>query len=171
MNEAEAVDDLPVAVRSNEAPKILAVDDQPDSLRLLQHRLESGGMQCIPLTDGDAALNFLQHELVDVIILDVMMPRLDGYEVCRRLKADKRTRDIPVIFLTAKPRLEDRVEGLNLGGHDYLTKPVQQQELLARTRAALRIKFLQDQLKDQLRLQEELHQLQHGMVSEHWQKT
>lgn len=152
-------------------PRILAVDDQPDSLRVLQLRLESGGMQCTGMTDGSAALQFLKDNPVDVIILDVMMPGVDGFEVCRRIKANESTRDIPVLFLTAKMDQADKVRGLEVGGHDYLSKPVEQQELMARTRAALRVKQLQDQLKDQIRLQQQIGYLHQGMIGQHWQNT
>ena len=155
----------------NACPRVLAVDDQPDALRLLQLRITAVGMECFAFSDGPTALAFLEEELVDVVILDVMMPRMDGYEVCRRIKADARTRDIPVIFLTAKTGSEDKIQGLEMGGHDYLGKPVQQQELMARTKAALRVKQLQDQLKHQIKLQEQVHQLHRGMISDHWQKT
>jgi DNA-binding response OmpR family regulator len=151
-------------------PRVLAVDDQPDALRLIQLRLESGGMECFAHPDGPSALAFLKENPVDVIILDVMMPRMDGYEVCRKIKSNERTRDIPVIFLTAKMEVADRVQGLDVGAHDYLTKPIQQSELLARTRAAFRVKQLQDQLREQIQLQAHFHQLHRGMLSEHWQK-
>ncbi len=108
-------------------------------------------MTCFGFSDGQEALDWLRENPVDVAILDVMMPKMDGYELCRRIKADPATSDIPVIFLTAKLESSEKVRGLELGGHDYLTKPVHQQELLARTRAALRVKHLQDQLKGKLR--------------------
>src|SRR2546427_7413189 len=125
------------AAQAQARARVLAVDDQADSLRLLQARLKAGGMECVACADGPAALRFLAEQLVDVIILDVMMPQMDGYEVCRRIKADPRTKDIPVIFLTAKMDSADKVQGLDIGGHDFLSKPIQQQELVARTRAAL----------------------------------
>lgn len=153
------------------APRVLAVDDQPDSLQLLRRRLQAGGIECVTCSDGAAVPGLLERETVDVIILDVVMPGVDGYEVCRRLKANERTADIPVLFLTSNSDPEDRIQGLEIGGHDYLTKPVQQQELLARTRAAVRVKRLQDQLKRQIQLQEQIHCLHRGMLSEHWQKT
>ena len=109
-------------------PKILAVDDQLDSLRLLQLRLQSVGMECLTCSSGPAALSFLEKHLVDVIILDVMMPGMDGFEVCRRLKANEQTRDIPVLFLTARLDPADRIRGLEAGGHDYLSNPTDQQE-------------------------------------------
>jgi signal transduction histidine kinase len=100
-----------------------------------------------------------------------MMPDLDGYEVCRRLKADEKTQHIPVLFLTARNDLENKVRCLDAGGHDYLTKPVEQAELIARTRSALRVKQLQDQLKGQIQLQQTINSLHQGMLGEHWQKT
>jgi signal transduction histidine kinase len=127
-------------------------------------------MECQALPDGPSALAYLKEHPVDVVILDVMMPRMDGYEVCRKIKANERTRDIPVIFLTAKLDVADRVQGLEIGAHDYLSKPVQQSELLARTRSAYRVKQLQDQLKEQLVLQSRFHELHRGMLSGHWQK-
>jgi signal transduction histidine kinase len=152
-------------------PRVLAVDDQRDALRLLQIRLQNAGMECFTCTDGLSALQFLEKEHVDLVILDVMMPSLDGYEVCRRIKAQERTRDIVVLFLTARNEMEDRIRGLDCGGHDYLMKPVEQAELLARTRSALRVKYLQDQLKEQIKLQRTINELHQELLGEHWQKT
>ena len=151
--------------------RVLAVDDQRDALRLLQIRLQNAGFECFTATDGLAAMQFLEKELVDIVILDVMMPNLDGYEVCRRIKANERTKDIIVLFLTARYEMQDKIRGLEVGGHDYLTKPVEQAELLARTRSALRVKHLQDQLKEQLKLQQTINHLHQEMLGEHWQKT
>ena len=152
-------------------PRVLAVDDQRDALRLLQIRLQNAGMECFTCSDGVSALQFLEKELVDLVILDVMMPNLDGYEVCRRIKAQERTKDIVVLFLTARYEMQDKVRGLEVGGHDYLTKPIDQPELIARTRSALRVKQLQDQLKEQINLQKRVNQLHQEMLGEHWQKT
>jgi signal transduction histidine kinase len=152
-------------------PRVLAVDDQRDALRLLQIRLQNAGFECSTCSDGLAALQFLEKEMVDIVILDIMMPHLDGYEVCRRLKAQERTKDIIVLFLTARYETQDKIRGLEVGGHDYLTKPVEQAELLARTRSALRVKHLQDQLREQLKLQKTINQLHQEMLGEHWQKT
>lgn len=152
-------------------PRVLAVDDQPDSLRLLQMRLQAAGMECFVCRDGPTALRFLAEHEVDVVILDVMMPQMDGFEVCRRIKANERTRNIPVLFLTARLEKADKIRGLEVGGHDYLSKPIEQQELMARTKAAVRVKQLQDQLKEQISLQQRINQLHQEMLSEHWQKT
>ncbi|MGV3775067.1 MAG: response regulator [Verrucomicrobiales bacterium] len=151
--------------------KVLAVDDQRDALRLLQLRLQSAGLDCFPCSSGLAALQAVAKDSFDLIILDVMMPELDGYEICRRIKAEEKTKHIPVLFLTARNDLENKVRCLEAGGHDYLTKPVEQAELIARTRSALRVKQLQDQLKGQLELQQKINSLHQGMLGEHWQKT
>ncbi len=161
----------PAGVPPEHKPRVLAVDDQRDALRLLQIRLQNAGLDCFTCTDGPSALQFLEKELVDIVFLDVMMPQMDGYEVCRRIKANERTRDIVVLFLTARYEMQDKIRGLEVGGHDYLTKPVEQAELLARTRSALRVKHLQDQLKEQLKLQKTINQLHQEMLGEHWQKT
>ena len=99
------------------------------------------------------------------------MPGMDGFELCRRVKANPATADVPVLFLTANTEMEDKLRGLEAGGHDYLNKPVDQHELVARTRAALRVKQLQDELKKKLELQQQINRLHQGMLSEHWQKT
>jgi two-component system, NtrC family, sensor kinase len=171
MGSSTPAQSAPNLTESAVRPKILAVDDQLDSLRLLQLRLQSVGMDCVTCSSGPAALALLEQHPVDVIILDVMMPGMDGFEVCRRLKANPQTRDIPVLFLTARLEPADRIRGLEAGGHDYLSKPTDQQELLARTRAAIRVKRLQDQLKEQLLLQQRLNQLQEDMLGDHWDKT
>src|SRR5688572_9347229 len=170
-DRANAAYDLKTIISAEKKPRVLAVDDQRDALRLLQIRLQQAGFDCITAGDGNAAIELLAKEPVDVIILDVMMPQMDGMETCRRLKADEKTRDIPVLFLTAKFEMEDKIRGLEVGGHDYLTKPVEQAELLARTKSALRVKQLQDQLKERIHLQQTINQLQQGMLTEHWQKT
>lgn len=128
-------------------------------------------MECITFQDGASAIDYLNNHLVDIVILDVMMPGLDGFEVCRRLKANDRTKDIPIIFLSAKMDPTDKVRGLEVGGHDYLSKPVEQQELVARTRAALRVKRLQDQLKGELRLEQQINQMHQRLLSSHWLNT
>lgn len=158
----------PPAVESR--PRVLVVDDRRESLHLLQAVLRSAGIECFACRDGQSALDFLTDRAVDVILLDVMMPQIDGYEVCRRIKSDERTRDIPILFLAAKLETEDKLKGFAVGGHDYLSKPINHQELLARTHAALRVKQLQDQLKEQIQLQQRINQLHQGMLSEHWQK-
>lgn len=161
----------PPAMSSGAKPKVLAVDDQPDTLRVLQLRLKVAGIDCMTCASGREALAYLAKQPVDTIIMDVMMPGMDGFEVCRQIKSDPNLKDIPIIFLTARFETNDRIAGLEAGGHDYLNKPVDQQELLARTRAAIRVKRLQDQLKEQIQLQQKIGFLQQEKLSEHWIKT
>ena len=165
---------MPSAVaqlQSDARPRILVVDDQRDSLLLLERRLEKAGFDCLSCSDSREVLALLSKEPVDVIILDIVMPHIDGFELCKMIKAQEETRDIPVLFLTANLQSEDKVRGLNAGAHDYLSKPVDQAELVARARAALRAKRMHDGLKSQLRLQTELNRLQQQIVNDYWQKT
>src|SRR5947199_6271822 len=136
--------------------KILIVDDDLYIRRLLSKVLSKFNYESIEAARGEEGLELANKYLPDVILLDVMMPGMDGYQVCEHLKETEETRDIPIILVTAKTDLKDRVQGLGLGAHDYICKPIQPKELLARVEAALRVKKLQDMLKDQIRLQQEL---------------
>ncbi len=135
---------------------ILVVDDVPDNLRLLVGILTNRGYVVRPASSGLIALSAVQVESPDLILLDIMMPEMTGYEVCEQLKADKRTRDIPVIFITAMDKVQDKIKAFAVGGIDYITKPFQVKEVLARVETHLTIRSLQKSLQDQnLRLQEE----------------
>lgn len=116
--------------------KILAVDDEESIRELLAVQLKKNGYEAVTAADGREALAKAQG--TDLILLDVMMPELDGFEVCRRLKADRATMAIPVIMLTAKAEEIDKVLGLELGADDYLSKPFSMRELMARIKAVLR---------------------------------
>jgi two-component system sensor histidine kinase EvgS len=118
-------------------PLILAVDDIGTNLDLLDEILDRAGYRTLPATSGPQALAAAGSQKPDLILLDVLMPGMDGYEVCRRLKADPLTRPIPVLFLSAKTQTEDLVRGLHLGAADYVTKPFKAAELLARIRTHL----------------------------------
>lgn len=111
---------------------VLVVDDSPDSLRFLTDALDSVGMTVLVATDGEEALVRVQEIRPDVILLDALMPGLDGFETCRRIKADPRFQDLPVIFMTALSETEHVVQGLAAGGVDYVTKPIITEELIAR---------------------------------------
>jgi len=116
---------------------ILIVDDNIDTVELLRKRLKAEGYSTVEAYDGEEALKKVQESLPDLIILDVMMPKMDGYEVCQRLKTDERTKFIPIIMLTAKSDVESKVKGLDIGADDYVPKPFDYRELLARVRSLL----------------------------------
>ncbi|PTQ70572.1 HD-GYP domain-containing protein [Pseudomonas sp. GV071] len=125
---------------------LLVVDDGPENLRLM-HELLHRDYQLRVASSGANALAIAQRTAPDLILLDVMMPDMDGYEVCRRLQANPLTRDVPVLFLTAKQQAEDQQYGLDLGAVDYLSKPLEPTVLLARVRSQLRLKLAADQLR------------------------
>jgi len=125
-------------------PKILVVDDNADNVELLAKRLKALGYRTAEAYDGEQALLRVAEEEPDLVILDVMMPKLDGFEVCQRLKSDERTRSIPVIMLTAKREVPDKIRGLDTGADDYVTKPFNPQELMARVRSLLNLRTLHE---------------------------
>jgi class 3 adenylate cyclase len=127
--------------------RILVVDDVADNVEILRMRLASLGYEVVVAEDGEQALAKVRAALPDLVLLDIMMPRVDGLEVVRRLKADKSLPFIPVILVTAKASPKDVAAGLDAGGDDYLTKPVDHGALVARVRAMLRIKTLHDEVQ------------------------
>ncbi len=127
---------------------ILLVDDDATNLAVLVNYLQRAGFDLQVAKSGEFALTLVQHKLPDLILLDIMMrPGIDGFETCRRLKADERTRDIPVIFITALTDTADKVTGFQAGGVDYITKPFEEQEVLARVRTHLTLRKQQQQLQ------------------------
>jgi adenylate cyclase len=132
-----------------DVPLILIVDDTPQNLDLLTRRLLSQGYEVVTAADGEEALAQVAELAPDLVLLDIMMPRLDGIETVRQLKADPAHRHIPVILVTAKSDPRDIVQGLDAGGDDYLTKPIDHAALLARVRSMLRIKTLHDTVQAQ----------------------
>jgi diguanylate cyclase (GGDEF)-like protein len=120
--------------------KVLVVDDIPDNVKLLAYELVDHGYHVLTASNGSQALTMAQSERPDVILLDIMMPGLDGIEVCRRLKADPQLRPIPVIMVSARELDDDVVLGLDAGAHDYVTKPFNLQIVMARVRSAARAK-------------------------------
>src|SRR5687767_2158779 len=127
-------------------PCILIVDDHEDNIELLRARLEAWGYRTVCAMDGAEALRSVYESPPDLILLDVMMPEIDGIEVARRIKADSSLPFIPIIMQTALDSIEHKVEGLDAGADDYITKPIHYSELQARVRSLLRIKALQEKL-------------------------
>lgn len=132
--------------------QILAVDDIPANLKVISETLRNAGYAVSTAIDGERALKRLQHYQPDLILLDISMPGIDGFETCRRLKADPNTSHIPVIFLTALSDTVNKVKGLELGGVDYITKPFEQAELLARIKVHINLKKAQMQLIQESKL-------------------
>jgi phosphate regulon transcriptional regulator PhoB len=118
--------------------KILIVDDEKDIVKMLDYNLKKDGYRVISASDGEDALDLAGREHPDLIVLDLMLPGLDGLEVCKTLKKEGKTASIPIIMLTAKTQESDKVIGLELGADDYMTKPFSPRELLARIKAVLR---------------------------------
>ncbi|GEP57958.1 hypothetical protein RSO01_51240 [Reyranella soli] len=127
--------------------RILIVDDVADNVEILRMRLSSLGYEVVVAEDGEQALARVRDDLPDLVLLDIMMPKIDGLEVVRRMKADTSLPFIPVILVTAKATPKDVVAGLDAGGDDYLTKPIEHGALVARVRAMLRIKALHDEVQ------------------------
>lgn len=133
-------------VQGDHPSRILVVDDHPDNVEIINVRLSSRGYLIETATNGEEALHQVKDNPPDLILLDVMMPLMDGYEVSRRIKNDPDLPFIPIILVTARDSTQDKVDGLDAGADDYLTKPVNFPELEARVRSMLRIKRLQDEL-------------------------
>ncbi len=130
-------------------PQILIVDDNAANLDILETRLAAHGYDIITASDGAEGLALAMERKPDLILLDIMMPKMDGIEVCRRLKSEPSLPFIPIILVTAKAEAEDVVAGLEAGGDEYLTKPVDQKSLVARVKSMLRIKELHDTTQEQ----------------------
>src|SRR5712692_5367448 len=131
--------------------KILIVDDEPFNVDYLEQELEDLGYTTVSARNGREALEKVALEAPDLILLDVMMPIMDGLTVCRILKEDEETRLIPIVIMTALDAVADRIKGIEAGADDFLTKPVNEQELLARIRTALKLKHTVDRKIGELR--------------------
>jgi two-component system, sensor histidine kinase and response regulator len=129
--------------------KILIVDDHKDNLFILSRVLSDTSYEKLYAEDGVKALEIAQKELPDLILLDIMLPQLDGYQVCQRLKDNPETRDIPVIFITVKVQEEDILKGFDIGGVDYITKPFKYEELIRRVDTHLQLKDSKELIEEQ----------------------
>lgn len=139
---------------------ILLVDDNPQNIELLQAYLEELPCRLVSATDGDEALRAVEESRPDLVLLDIMMPRMSGFQVCSTLKKSPATSDIPVVMVTALNEVSDVERAVDCGADDFLTKPVHRVELLTRTRSFLRLRRLRGQLKSTLA---ELKSLKDGM--------
>lgn len=147
--------------KNRKQPTILLVDDDQENLKMLNAFLGESGFRISMAQSGEEALELAERNSPDIILLDVLMPGMDGFETCRRLKGQESTQQIPVIFLTGLTEIVDKLKGFEAGGVDFITKPVQHEEVLARVNAHLAIRNLQQQLQTQnARLQEKNAQLQ-----------
>jgi signal transduction histidine kinase len=129
---------------------ILVVEDSPASLLLLTRILNHEGYEVRPATNGLEALSAARSALPDLILLDIMMPEMDGYEVCKRLKADEETRDIPILFISALDAVQDKVVAFDAGGLDFVTKPFEPADVVARVQTHLRLRALQQDLEEEV---------------------
>jgi PAS domain S-box-containing protein len=142
-------------ILSTEQQEILVVDDDPTSLQLLTTILTEHGYRVRPASDGNLALRSMAIKMPDLVLLDIKMPGIDGYEVCRRLKASEITRKVPVIFISALDDSIEKLRGFNAGGVDFITKPYEHNEVLARVGTHLRLRELTERLEHKVREQTE----------------
>ncbi len=134
-------------IEQEKTPTVLVVDDNQQNLELLQAYLESIDCETVSAMDGIEALEVIAKEPPDLILLDVMMPKMSGFEVCKRLKNDPKTADIPVIMVTALNEFGDIERGIDSGTDDFISKPVNKLELLTRVKTMLKLKHLTDKLE------------------------
>lgn len=162
--------------------RILVVDDNRDNVEIIATRLRYRGYDVLEASDGKRALALVRRSPPDLILLDVMLPDIDGYEISRRIKGDPRLPFTPIILVTARDSTQDKVAGLDAGADDYLTKPINFPELEARVRSMLRIKRLQDELEDKNRELERLsisdgltglfnHRHIHGLLHDEFERA
>ena len=133
------------------APVILVIDDSPTNLAVITEHLEERAFEVMIARDGEDGIAKASHGQPDLILLDVMMPGIDGFETCSRLKSDPRTKEIPVLFMTAMDSVEDKLKGFEAGGVDYIVKPINELETIARINAHLKIRNLQKDLEEKNR--------------------
>ena len=138
-------------MRNNQQPfvhDILIVDDTPENLTVLRQMLAEQNYMVRPALNGEIAIKAVNTSSPDLILLDIRMPGMDGYEVCKQLKSDEKTSGIPVIFISALNELDDKIKAFSLGGVDYITKPFQAEEVLARVKTHLTLRSLQKSIED-----------------------
>ncbi|MDY0094886.1 MAG: response regulator [Candidatus Vecturithrix sp.] len=128
--------------------KILVVDDYAENVELVQELLVTNGYQVTPAYSGEEALEKIKREIPDLILLDIMMPKIDGYQVCEELRKNEETKEIPIIFVTAKTEVKDWTHAIfNVGVNSYITKPINPKKLLEKVKSVLRMKQSRDELR------------------------
>lgn len=153
---------------SSELPTLLLVEDNPNNIKVIFNFLKECGFRVLVAKSGENALEKLQDVTPDLILLDVMMPGINGFETCRRIKEDPKNSDIPIIFMTALADTDNKVKGFGLGAVDYITKPFQQEEVLARVKLHLQLRNLTQELASK---NEELNQLNASLEQKVEEKT
>ncbi|WP_346859881.1 hybrid sensor histidine kinase/response regulator [uncultured Draconibacterium sp.] len=149
----------------NSIPTVLIVDDNPNNLKIIALILRSFNYKIVIATNGEQAIEMVEKTLPDIILLDVMMPKIDGFETCRLIKAKDEYKDIPIIFITALNDTESLVKGFKAGGVDYITKPFNKDELISRVKTHLDLKYTRDSLQKTTAHLEELNALKDKMFS------
>jgi PAS domain S-box-containing protein len=144
--------------------KILIVDDYPANVKLLERNLRTAGYETVAAYDGEEALEKVRMERPDLVLLDIMLPKIDGFEVCRRLRADEATAVIPIIMITALMETEDRIRGLESGADDFISKPFDRGELLARVKSLLQVKYYRSMLAEREKFHAVIQDLSHGII-------
>jgi two-component system, cell cycle response regulator len=144
--------------------KILVVDDYPANVKLLERNLHVVGYETVAAYDGEEALEKVRTDHPDLILLDIMLPKLNGFDVCQRLRADEATAVIPIIMITALKETEDRIRGLEVGADDFISKPFDRGELLARVKSLLQIKYYRSMLTEREKFHAVIQDLSHGII-------
>jgi CheY-like chemotaxis protein len=134
--------------RTEGKKKVLVVDDYAENVELLEELLSSSGYEVSTAYDGEEALRIARSVLPDLILLDIMMPKMDGYQVCEELRNSANTKDIPIIFVTAKTEVKDWTHAIfNMGANSYITKPVNAKKLIEKVKSVLKMKHSRDELR------------------------
>src|ERR1035437_5496182 len=143
---------------------ILVVDDEPLNVELLKGLLQSRSYHVLTAAGGAEALEIIRKEKVDMVLLDVMMPLMDGFEVTRKIRSDEKTKGLPVVLITALKETEDRIEGIEAGCDDFISKPFDKNEVMARVKTLLQLNFYRSQLNEKEKFEILINRMSGGML-------